>query len=322
MSKNKKRSIGGGSSPDRLFDSAMKAWKNGNVDEAIGYLRAAAECGSVRARQELKEVFGISLDYDEDEFYIDGETLARYKGHGEKVILPDGIDTIGTYAFEGCQAVTEVVFPDSLRTIEERAFKNCTALTKLEIPEGVKVISESAFEECTDLKSVVIPSGVELIDTYAFFACVSLEDVVISEGVRMIESYAFGECDSLSSIIIPHSVEAVDTLAFGNCTSLSRIICTERVCGLLDEHYRNKTVGAFLSRLKAGAVTEKEKNGWFEFISHNLMRCFSVMRDDVAFYTLALEQDWGTPDNIDEIMELSRSVECRAMVLERKKMNS
>ena len=85
---------------------------------------------------------------------------------------------------------------------------------------------------------------------------------------------------------------------------------------------RNKTVGAFLSRLKAGAVTEKEKNGWFEFISHNLMRCFSVMRDDVAFYTLALEQDWVTPDNIDEIMELSRSVECRAMVLERKRMNS
>ena len=67
-------------------------------------------------------------------------------GVASRVTLPDGITSIGNYAFAGCGELTLQSFPKSLTTIGAYAFKDCKGLTDLEIPAGVTDIGMGAFQ--------------------------------------------------------------------------------------------------------------------------------------------------------------------------------
>ena len=84
------------------------------------------------------------------------------------VLLPDGITSIGKYAFECCSKLTEITIPEGVTNIGERAFWNCTSLEKINIPTGVTAINECTFYECTSLSEVTIPKNVSQIGKYAF----------------------------------------------------------------------------------------------------------------------------------------------------------
>ena len=49
--------------------------------------------------------------------------------------LPDGLETIGAYAFEGCESITSVSIPDSVTEIGMNAFKGCGRVTLI-VAEG------------------------------------------------------------------------------------------------------------------------------------------------------------------------------------------
>jgi hypothetical protein len=65
--------------------------------------------------------------------------------------------------------------PEGLETIGKWAFKNCFGLQELVIPDSVKTVGESAFYECTGLQSVMIGKGVETIGDNAFYGCGNLQ---------------------------------------------------------------------------------------------------------------------------------------------------
>lgn len=43
----------------------------------------------------------------------------------ERVVIPDGVISIGERAFEDCQMLNEVVIPNSVTSIGEHAFDGC-----------------------------------------------------------------------------------------------------------------------------------------------------------------------------------------------------
>lgn len=59
--------------------------------------------------------------------------------------IPEGVETIESYAFAHCLKLTEVVFPSTLFEIKSSAFQGCTQLSKVCIPENVKRIEDNAF---------------------------------------------------------------------------------------------------------------------------------------------------------------------------------
>lgn len=125
----------------------------------------------------------------------------------KRIVISEGIRTIGPQAFEGCKALESVVLPNSLTGIGNNAFAGCQALTDITLPDGVKWIGSNAFEECVSLRSISIPCGVEQIEDYTFSRCSSLTHVQLNEGLKTIGRAAFISCKSLKEIRIPKSME-------------------------------------------------------------------------------------------------------------------
>ena len=156
---------------------------------------------------------GEMNDYSANYF----ENRAPWRGYDiKRIIIGDGVTTIGVYAFAGCSSLTSVTIPNSVTTIGEEAFEGCRALTSVTIPNSVTKIGDSAFEDCSALTSVTIPNSVTKIGDSAFEDCSALTSVTIPNSVTKIGDHAFDYCSALISVTIPNSVTTIGEDAFTN----------------------------------------------------------------------------------------------------------
>ena len=147
-------------------------------------------------------------------------------------IIPDGVTSIGDWAFNGCSGLADIVIPDSVTSIGDWAFNGCSGLADIVIPDSVTSIGDYAFGDCSSLSSVVIPDSVTSIGAWAFFCCSDLADIVIPNSVTRIGDSAFCDCSSLSSVVIPDSVTSIGAWAFSSCESLTSIIIPDSVTSI------------------------------------------------------------------------------------------
>ena len=147
-------------------------------------------------------------------------------------VIPEGVTSIGRYAFYGCDGLTSITLPESLESIGENAFEDCSGLTSINIPVSVTSIGRDAFYKCSSLVSVVIPVNVTCIEWGAFSCCNSLTSITIPENVTSIGNYAFFRCSGLASITIPESVTSIGDYAFSGCSGLVSITIPESVTSI------------------------------------------------------------------------------------------
>ena len=176
------------------------------------------------------------------------------------LVIPNGVTSIGDYAFERCTGLTSINIPNSVTSIGSSAFDGCTGLTSVNIPNSVTSIGSSAFYKCTGLTSITIPNSVTSIAYQAFYGCTRLKkvvvedlaawcgiyfgvssnplyyahhlydkndneitDLVIPNSVTSIGEYAFNGCTGLTSVTIPNSVTSIGSEAFYSCTGLTSV---------------------------------------------------------------------------------------------------
>ena len=96
--------------------------------------------------------------------------------------------------------VKKVVIEDGVTSIGELAFYKCISLTNITIPDSVTCIEYAAFHGCSSLSSITIPNSVTSIGIYAFVVCSSLTSITIPDGVTSIGYGAFSDCSSLKTI--------------------------------------------------------------------------------------------------------------------------
>lgn len=134
---------------------------------------------------------GITWDLSDDTLTISGSgNMDNYSSSSsnlspwhdssnsiKKVIIEDGIESIGQYAFYNCSNLQSVTIPDGLVLIGGFAFMNCAALTDLEIPESVQAIGGYAFSGCTAITVLEIPENVQAIGDCAFCSCTGLTEI-------------------------------------------------------------------------------------------------------------------------------------------------
>ena len=159
------------------------------------------------------------------------------KAEVKKIIIEDGVTSIGDHGFSGFYELTSVSIPSSVTTIGKYAFDWCSKLKNIVIPSGVTGIGNGAFYWCSGLTSVTIPTSVTSIGEYAFFCCESLTKVTIPMGVSTIEKSMFCGCYKMTSVTIPSSVTTIGETAFCGCKSLKNISIPSSVTSIGDDAF-------------------------------------------------------------------------------------
>lgn len=119
--------------------------------------------------------------------------------------LPQGLKTIGKYAFSFNNKMTQIIIPYGVESIMLNAFASNYYLQSVSLPNTLKSIAQKAFYNCIALDNVVIPSSVSNIDAYAFNKCKALSNLKFQSLTQstVIGNYAFQECDALKAITVP-----------------------------------------------------------------------------------------------------------------------
>lgn len=146
-----------------------------------------------------------------------------------RVIIPNGITSIGDRAFFNCSNLKEITFPNTLTRIGDNAFDKCTSLLSVALPNSLTHIGSFAFASCSSLSSIIIPNSVTYLGRYAFSGCTSATSISISSGLRTIEDGAFSLSKSVTSIVIPTGVIHIGNSAFFKCENLERIVIPNTV---------------------------------------------------------------------------------------------
>lgn len=142
-------------------------------------------------------------------------------GSSGTTIIPDSIQTIGNYAFSGCELLKRIEIPSSVTSIEECAFSSCSLLESIIIPTSVTTIGENAFKGCASLKVISIPTSVTTIGNFAFDGCISLERINLPNTISILGAYVFRGCKNLINVALPRSVTRIFEGTFSGCTKLS-----------------------------------------------------------------------------------------------------
>lgn len=103
----------------------------------------------------------------------------EYVAQITKVVIEDGVSTLGDNAFNGC-GFTSIVLPKTVRTIGAYTFARCASLTEITLPNSVTSIAKNAFFNCTGLTSITIPESVNTIGENAFQNCSRLSKITVS----------------------------------------------------------------------------------------------------------------------------------------------
>lgn len=91
----------------------------------------------------------------------------------EKVVLPQGVTKVGTYAFDKCPRLAEIdPFPTTVTQIGAYAFRGCSALQSITLPETLESLGAYAFSSCSALQSITLPETLESLGTDAFSSCI------------------------------------------------------------------------------------------------------------------------------------------------------
>lgn len=180
-----------------------------------------------------------------------------YQNTLEEVRLPEGLETLGWYAFAGCTGLRSLELSSTLREIGGSALKNCTKLNRLMLPSSLKVLGPHFLEGCSALKRLDVMDGhpdykeingilytkdeKELLlaptaweGTYrsvpglkriageAFWGCTRVEGVQLEATVKSVGNHAFYGCP-LKNLKLSEGLTDIGEWAFGRGRQLERL---------------------------------------------------------------------------------------------------
>ena len=208
----------------------------------------------------VKEIGYKAFMYAYEEYEEDGASVVKEM---KTVVIPAGVETIGTKAFYSNAGLSEVQFPEGLKTIGEKAFSD-SGLVTLTFPETLETIGNEAFNPSGRLREVNFSSGVSSLAKDAFTNCLVLEyintdetnqyfrsvdgvlyskdgttlikyppartidgakpaDYEIAEGTTTIGDYAFQYACDLKSVSMADTIETIGKSAFEYCNGLQEV---------------------------------------------------------------------------------------------------
>ena len=141
----------------------------------------------------------------------------------DEITIPEGVTSIGDCAFYG-NNMTEITLPQSTTSLGMRAFMECDYLTTANLGDA-ETIGDYTFGGCYNLEKVTLGNGTKKIGHSAFEECTKLCDIKFPTELEIIDNYAFTNCSNLTNITLPERLKSIGSVAFAGCSNLSNITC-------------------------------------------------------------------------------------------------
>ena len=242
-----------------IFLSMLSVMAMADLSEVLDFGTCGAQGDNLTWVLNEDGTLTISGSGDMYDYYNSTIPGYQYASKITKVIIEEGVTSIGSSAFYNCSSLRSITIPDSVTSIGFHAFYNCSSLNSITIPDSVTSIGDGAFSWCSNLSSITIPDSVRSIGAYAFYNCSELKtiyienlknfceidfydsgspmeyvseiyvngelvtELVIPEGTTKIGDAAFFNCDAIEAVTIPPSVTSIGENAFYWCYNLQRI---------------------------------------------------------------------------------------------------
>ncbi len=201
--------------------------------------------------------------------YIGDDTITR-------IVIPEGVTDIQSYAFAGLTALEEVVLPDSLNRIGVGAFLGCTSLKSIVNLEAVKFINQEAFRNTaleelnfgnivaignyafadSALTYLELPASCQSLGEGAFYNNAALASVNFAATRTKLGSYVFAECPLLVSINVNAAV--IPSYSFYNCSALSRVTLGRDVSVIGEYAFAGTAVASFTIDSRNNVLSAEE----------------------------------------------------------------
>ncbi|MDE7080468.1 MAG: leucine-rich repeat domain-containing protein [Muribaculaceae bacterium] len=124
--------------------------------------------------------------------------------------LPEGLTSIGDYAFQGCNSMRLETLPDGIETIGQYAFKDCYAITVSHLPRALRTIGYQGFSSCTSIKEIIAYENLLDFGQAAFSSCDLLEYVDLSRTkITQLKANALYICN-LQTLLLPSTIETIN----------------------------------------------------------------------------------------------------------------
>ncbi len=161
------------------------------------------------------DLTGAITDADGTAYAITALAQRAFIGHEfAAVTLPDGLESIGSYAFYRCISLAAIDIPASVTSIGAGAFDGCSSLAAVTLHDGLESIGSYAFNGCTSLTAIRIPGTVKTVGDNSFDGCSALASLELAEGVQELGTLAFQNCSALTQVTLPASLTKVGIWAF------------------------------------------------------------------------------------------------------------
>lgn len=170
-----------------------------------------------------------------------------------KIVIPDGVEKIGSYAFEDCKSLYKINIPRSLSHIGSRAFYNCNNLT------GVYITDLASFLTITiDRVSGSAPNYEGNPLCYAGNLYLNNEiitDLIIPTSISEVLDGALYGCTSIVSVKLHSNISSIGMYAFGGCSNLSVIYCMAQTPPKIGAYHNQNGYSFYYSFPKDGNYT-------------------------------------------------------------------
>ena len=187
--------------------------------------------------------------------------------------IPASVRTISFEAFQDVDTLTSVTFASGsiLETVGPFAFYGCDGITSISLPSELKTIGESAFEKCENLTTLTISDSEKLttIEQYAFSGCVGLTslDFTTNPVLEKIGANAFRGCTNISSITFDDALKEIGSKAFYNTQKIDSIVLPKNLNKVGDEAFVNSGIRKL--EIKSGSDTSFGTNVFTQYLIVN-----------------------------------------------------
>ncbi len=220
-----------------------------------GFTVYAADTETPDSEESTEEtiIYGDGFIYDKETFLLtitgSGEMAdfsewndiyapwSGYSKEAKKVIISDGITSIGDYAFADFIALKEAKIPNTVKRLGMHSFSG-SALSELNIPASVEVIDDMPFVNCDymtrynvaeenqnfcSVDGVLFSKDKSVLIAYPLAKVEEDLTYTIPETVTEVKGYAFSRANLIACVNFGSNVKSIGDECFFNCASLTTV---------------------------------------------------------------------------------------------------